>query len=64
MPEDRLGTGLAAGLTLEDNLILKRFARGPYARFGLCAPSAIPLTTATLIHDFDVRGARPASRSA
>ena len=59
VPEDRLGTGLAAGLPLEDNLVLKRFAHRPYAQLGLCAPSAVRRTTATLTHDFDVRGARP-----
>jgi simple sugar transport system ATP-binding protein len=59
VPEDRLGTGLAPGLTLEDNLVLKSHAEWPHSRLGLLRPRAIRATAATLAADFDVRGARP-----
>jgi general nucleoside transport system ATP-binding protein len=59
VPEDRLGTGLAPGLTLEDNLVLKSHAAWPHSRRGLLRPSGIRATAAALTADFDVRGARP-----
>jgi len=59
VPEDRLGAGLAPGLTLEDNLVLKDFDRPPHSRRGVLAPRAIRATAERLTHDFDVRGNRP-----
>ena len=41
VPEDRLGTGLAPGLTFDENLVLKRFDRRPIARFGVLSTAAI-----------------------
>ena len=59
VPEDRLGTGLAPGLTLEDNLVLKSHSERPHSRRGLLRPRAIRSTAARLTANFDVRGARP-----
>ncbi|MET0908835.1 MAG: heme ABC transporter ATP-binding protein, partial [Ilumatobacteraceae bacterium] len=58
VPEDRLGTGLAPGLTLEENLVLKSFDRPPHSRRGVLSKSAIDETSRTLTADFDVRGNR------
>ena len=58
VPEDRLGTGLASGLTIEENLVLKSYREPPHSRFGALSPSAIATTARTLIEQFDVRGAR------
>ena len=33
VPEDRLGTGLASGLTIEENLVLKSYREPPHSRF-------------------------------
>lgn len=59
VPEDRLGTGLASGLTLEENLVLKSYNEPPHARYGVLSPGAIAATAETLVEQFDVRGARP-----
>jgi simple sugar transport system ATP-binding protein len=59
VPEDRLGTGLAPGLTLEDNLVLKSFERVPHSRRGVLSSTAIAHTAEQLTADFDVRGNRP-----
>ena len=58
VPEDRLGTGLASGLTLEENLVLKSYRESPHSRWGVLSPSAIVATAQTLVERFDVRGAR------
>ena len=58
VPEDRLGTGLASGLTLEENLILKTYNEPPHSRFGVLSRKAIAATAERLVSDFDVRGAR------
>jgi len=58
VPEDRLGTGLAPGLTLEHNMVLKSHDRAPHSRWGLLSRSAISETTAKLENAFDVRGNR------
>ena len=58
VPEDRLGTGLASGLTIEENLVLKSYREPPHSRFGVLSSSAVGTTARTLIERFDVRGAR------
>ena len=58
VPEDRLGTGLASGLTIEENLVLKSYREPPHSRFGVLSSSAIADTARTLVERFDVRGAR------
>ena len=57
VPEDRLGTGLASGLTLDENLVLKSYRESPHSRWGVLSPSAIVATARTLVERFDVRGA-------
>ena len=58
VPEDRLGTGLARGLTLEENLVLKSYREAPHSRWGVLSPRAVASTARTLTESFDVRGAR------
>ena len=58
VPEDRLGTGLASGLTIEENLVLKSYREPPHSRFGVLSSSAVTSTARKLIERFDVRGAR------
>jgi len=58
VPEDRLGTGLASGLTIEENLVLKSYREPPHSRFGVLSSGAIADTARTLVERFDVRGAR------
>lgn len=59
VPQSRLGMGLAAGLTTEDNLALKQFrgppfSSGPFLNFG-----AFKERGDYLIEKFDIRGVRP-----
>jgi ABC-type uncharacterized transport system ATPase subunit len=58
VPEDRLGTGLAPGLTLEHNMVLKSYDQAPHSKGGVLSVSNIKATTNALVADFDVRGAR------
>jgi general nucleoside transport system ATP-binding protein len=58
VPEDRLGTGLAPGLTLAENLVLKSFARPPHSRYGRLDQGAIEAAARELEAGFDVRGNR------
>ena len=58
VPEDRLGTGLAPGLTLEHNIVLKSYDRPPHSKVGLLSSVSIRRTTENLVEAFDVRGAR------
>lgn len=58
VPEDRLGTGLASGLTLEENLALKSYNRSPHSRRGVLSPGTIASTGRDLTEQFDVRGSR------
>lgn len=58
VPEDRLGSGLAPGLPLEHNMVLKSHDQLPHSRWGLLSKSAIDETTRELESAFDVRGNR------
>lgn len=58
VPEDRLGTGLASGMTLDENLIIKSYAGPPHSRHGALLVRAIAATTKTLTENFDIKGAR------
>jgi simple sugar transport system ATP-binding protein len=58
VPEDRLGTGLAPGLPLDHNMVLKSYDRPPHSKAGLLSPANIRATTEKLVESFDVRGAR------
>ncbi len=58
VPENRLGTGLAPGLTLEHNMVLKSYDQPPHSKHGVLSVSNIQATTDALAKDFDVRGAR------
>ena len=56
VPEDRLGMGLAGGLSLEDNLILKSYRRPPHRRGPGLSSRTIRRTAAQLTDRFDIRG--------
>jgi ABC-type uncharacterized transport system ATPase subunit len=58
VPEDRLGAGLAPGLPLEHNIVLKSYNRAPHSRLGVLSYAAIKQTTERLVSAFDVRGNR------
>jgi simple sugar transport system ATP-binding protein len=58
VPEDRLGMGLASGLPLEENLVLKsyrtrKFSRGPFVSW-----RAVRAWSGELAEHFDIRGVR------
>ena len=56
VPEDRLGMGLAGGLSLEDNLILKSYRWPPHRRGPGLASRVIRKTAQRLTERFDIRG--------
>jgi ABC-type uncharacterized transport system ATPase subunit len=58
VPEDRLGTGLAAGLPLDHNLALRSYARTPQSRGGVVRAGEVSRRAERLVADFDVRGGR------
>jgi len=59
VPQNRLGVGLAPGLTTEENLALKAFRQPPYSRGRRLVPSAFRSEGARQIEQYDVRGVRP-----
>ena len=56
VPEDRLGMGLAPGLTLEDNLALKSYRRPPHSRGMALSMKSVRDSADNLIDQFDIRG--------
>ena len=59
IPEDRLTTGVAPGLSVEDNLLLRSYRdsgvrRGPFLDYARALTA-----TQSMIDRFDVRGVRP-----
>lgn len=56
VPEDRLGMGLAGGLSLEDNLILKSYRWPPHRRGLGLSPRVIKRNAQRLTERFDIRG--------
>ncbi len=59
VPEDRLATGVASGLPLEDNLILRGYRRPPLSAGPFLRPRAIAHQVEQRVRDFDIRGAQP-----
>ena len=56
VPEDRMGTGLAPGLSVADNIALKSFRRPELGRGPFLSRPRILEKANELISDFDVRG--------
>ena len=56
VPEDRMGTGLAPGLSVADNITLKAFRRPEYGRGPFLSRPRIEERTNALITEFDVKG--------
>jgi simple sugar transport system ATP-binding protein len=59
VPEDRLGTGVASGLPLEDNLILRGYRRPPLSTGPFLRSRAIAAEVKQRVAEFDIRGIRP-----
>ena len=59
IPQNRLGVGLAPGLTTEENLALKSYRRPPYSKWGRLVAGAFRTEGARRIERYDIRGARP-----
>jgi simple sugar transport system ATP-binding protein len=59
VPQNRLGMGLAPGMTTENNLALKAFRRPPYSKGRRLVASAFKTEGARQIIDYDIRGVRP-----
>jgi simple sugar transport system ATP-binding protein len=56
VPEDRTGVGLAPGLAVADNLILKSFARAPFSRGPFLRRGQITAHALRLLERFAVKG--------
>ena len=59
VPQNRLGMGLAPGLTTEENLALKAFRSPPYSKGSKLNASAFKDEGARQIAEYDIRGVRP-----
>jgi ABC-type uncharacterized transport system ATPase subunit len=57
VPEDRLGQGVAPGLSLVDNLIAKRYRHASLGGRFLLSPGRARRAAAELVSRFDIRGA-------
>jgi ABC-type uncharacterized transport system ATPase subunit len=55
IPEDRIETALAAGMSVQDNLMSVEHAEARFARRGVLRRRAVRAHTAQLITDFDIR---------
>ena len=55
VPEDRLHTGLAAGLSVEDNMALKTYRTPLLSRLGMLRRGAIASQAADLVTRYDVK---------
>lgn len=58
IPEDRQKRGLVLDYTLEDNMVLQRYDREPFSKYGLLQRSAINEYAENIINEFDVRSGR------
>ena len=58
VPEDRLAMGLAAGLSLKENLILKSYRRPPLSRGPFLIGRAAQENADQLVEGYDIRGDR------
>ncbi len=59
VPQQRLGMGLAPGLTTPDNMALKSVHRPPFSRGPLLNRRALDDHATSLVDSYDVRGVRP-----
>ena len=59
VPQNRLGMGLAPGLTTEENLGLKAYRKPPFSRGPFLVPKTFKDVGAQLIDEYDIRGVRP-----
>ena len=59
IPEDRMSMGVAAGLAIEDNLLLRSYWRSPAARRGLLHRNRMRPIGQELVERYGVRGVRP-----
>jgi simple sugar transport system ATP-binding protein len=57
VPEDKLGQGVAASLSVADNLVSKRYRRSPLSRGFLLSRSRARREAEELMRRFDIRGA-------
>jgi len=63
VPEDRLGAGLIAGLSIADSMILPHASRPRFSRAGWLRRGAVRAFVRDRITDFDIRGATPDTRT-
>jgi general nucleoside transport system ATP-binding protein len=59
VPEDRLGTGLAPGLSVADNVVLKSYRKPPASRGPLLLVRKIRELAEALMQRYDVRASSP-----
>jgi simple sugar transport system ATP-binding protein len=57
IPEDRLTNGVALDASIADNLVVDRYNRPPFTRYGVLAPSRIRQQAQALMAQFDIRAA-------
>lgn len=55
IPEDRRKTGLALSLSIEENLVFKRYEDAPYSKRGILQWSAIRRKAQSLIQEYNIK---------
>ena len=63
IPEDRHRRGLVLEFSLAENLVLHDYAKEPFATNGFLHPARILGAARKLLHEFDVRGGTPETRT-
>ena len=63
VPEDRLGTGMIAGLTLAESMALPRIGRPPFSRHGVIDRRALRGFAQEQMRRFDIRASGPEARA-
>jgi simple sugar transport system ATP-binding protein len=61
VPEDRLGTGVASGLAISSNIVLRSYRSRAYSRGPLLRLGQIRRRALELIHRYDVKAPGPAT---
>jgi simple sugar transport system ATP-binding protein len=59
IPEDRLANGVALDASIAENLVVDRYHRPPFTRYGVLWPRSVRQHATALMQQFDIRGAGP-----
>ena len=61
IPSDRMSRGIAAGISIEENIVSDRFTEEPFSKHGIISPKEINTFARDMIDQFDIRTDGPKS---